>query len=162
MTYQLPSLKTYLIGLLALTIIALAASTVLPVFGVENKDIYFAIIASLLIGHLVGTTLDASSAQEKPAKSKPATGGVKTIYVGNLSFNTSKHDLYNLFKQYGYVHSSRVMFDRVTRKSRGFGFVEMNADAAEAAIRELDGMDFSGRSIRVNEATNQTPQMRQY
>ncbi|MDH5326693.1 MAG: RNA-binding protein [Gammaproteobacteria bacterium] len=94
---------------------------------------------------------------------RPSDGlqeNVKTIYVGNLSFNANRHDLTNLFKPYGAVHSSRIMIDRATRKSRGFGFVEMSATNADAAIAALDGIDFSGRNIRVNEATQQTPHHR--
>jgi hypothetical protein len=163
MTYQLPTLKTYLAGLLVLTIIALTATMMLPTFGIENSTIYFFIIASLLVGHLVGTAInERPSHRNGRATAQRHNNRVKTVYVGNLSFETSKHDLYNLFRKYGKVHSSRVMFDRVTRKSRGFGFVEMNSDAADEAIADLDGVDFSGRNIRVNEATNQTPQVRNY
>jgi RNA recognition motif-containing protein len=76
----------------------------------------------------------------------------KRIYVGNLPFNTTDADLEELFARHGNVVSARVITDRETGRSRGFGFVEMEADAAEEAIRVLDGKDFGGRPLRVNEA----------
>ena len=158
MKYQLPSLKTYMFGLLVLTALAILATMLLPTLGVDNKNVVIAVMAGLLIGHFVGTSITAAPSAQRV--SSPSTGSdIKTIYVGNLSFHTSKYDLYNLFKQYGKVHSSRIKFDKMTRKSRGFGFVEMNSVDAEKAIQALDGTDFSGRNIRVNEASNQAPYM---
>jgi RNA recognition motif-containing protein len=156
MKYQLPSLKTYMVGLLVLIGITIIVSVLLPTIGIDNKNVVLAVMAGLIIGHFVGTSLTASPSAGVASKS-PASADIKTIYVGNLAFHTSKYDLYNLFKRYGKVHSSRIMFDKVTKKSRGFGFVEMNSKDAEAAIGALDGVDFSGRNIRVNEANNQSP-----
>lgn len=79
----------------------------------------------------------------------------KKIYVGNLSWNTSDNDLHNHFAQYGEVISTRIITDRDTNRSKGFGFIEMEDDsAAEAAISALNGSDLDGRNIRVNEAEN--------
>ena len=75
----------------------------------------------------------------------------KNLYVGNLPFGTTTDDLRDLFAQYGNVKSAQVVMDRETGRSRGFGFVEMN-DGAEAAIDALNGKDFQGRSLAVNEA----------
>jgi hypothetical protein len=160
MKYQLPSLKTYMVGLLVLIGITMVASILLPTLGIENKNVVLAIMAGLVIGHFVGTSLTAAPVKSVATKS-PASADIKTLYVGNLAFHTSKYDLYSLFKQYGKVHSSRIMFDKMTKKSRGFGFVEMNSKDAKAAIEALDGMEFSGRSIKVNEANNQSPFMHQ-
>ena len=75
------------------------------------------------------------------------------IFVGNLSFNTSDDDLRDAFAPYGEVASAQVITDRETRRSRGFGFVEMlDNDAAQQAIRSLNGSDFQGRALNVNEA----------
>ena len=75
------------------------------------------------------------------------------IYVGNLPFSTTGADLEEAFSQYGQVDSAAVISDRETGRSRGFGFVEMgNDDEARRAIEELDGTDFGGRDLRVNEA----------
>ena len=147
-----------MLGLLVLIGITIIASMLLPSLGIDNKNVVLAVMAGLVIGHFVGTSLTAVPTKGAVTKS-PNSSEIKTIYVGNLAFHTSKYDLYNLFKQYGKVHSSRIMFDKVTKKSRGFGFVEMNAKDAEVAIESLDGKDFSGRSLRVNEASNQAPFM---
>jgi RNA recognition motif-containing protein len=77
----------------------------------------------------------------------------KNIYVGNLDYDVSDDDLHQLFSQYGQVSSASVIMDRMTGQSRGFGFVEM-ADDGEAAqaIEELNGKEYSGRNLTVNEA----------
>ena len=75
------------------------------------------------------------------------------IYVGNLPYNCSDDDLGALFEQYGAVSSAKVILDRETQRSRGFGFVEMaNDDEGREAIGQLDGFDMSGRTLTVNEA----------
>ena len=75
------------------------------------------------------------------------------IYVSNLSFNVQDEDLKEFFAPYGEVTSSKIINDRETGRSRGFGFVEMTDDAAaKKAIAELDGGDVEGRTIKVMEA----------
>jgi RNA recognition motif-containing protein len=77
----------------------------------------------------------------------------KKLYVGNLSYNTTEDGLRNLFSQYGTVASAKIIFDRDTGNSKGFGFVEMGTDEeAAAAIAGTNARDFEGRQIRVNEA----------
>ena len=80
------------------------------------------------------------------------------LYVGNLSFSTNDSDLSNLFAQAGTVESARVVTDRDTGQSRGFGFVEMaDRTDGEAAITQLNGQEVNGRAIKVNEAKPQEP-----
>lgn len=75
------------------------------------------------------------------------------IYVGNLSFNTTEQDLGDHFDQFGEVSSARIVTDRETGRSRGFGFIEMTSDAAgQEAINQLNGQEFMERSLTVNEA----------
>ena len=75
------------------------------------------------------------------------------LYVGNLSFQTSSHELEELFAGIGTVESATVVEDRETGRSRGFGFVEMSSqEEGEKAIAELNGQEISGREIKVNEA----------
>ena len=75
------------------------------------------------------------------------------IYVSNLSFNVTDDDLQGFFSDYGEVSSAKVITDKFTGKSRGFGFVEMpDNEAAKKAISELDGGVVEGRSIKVTEA----------
>jgi len=82
---------------------------------------------------------------------------MKKIYVGNLPWSVDDSELEQLFSPLGQVHSARVISDRETGRSRGFGFVEMDDSAASQAIEELNGTEISGRRLRVNEA-NDRPQ----
>ncbi len=75
------------------------------------------------------------------------------IYVSNLSFAVQDEDLREFFAEYGEVTSAKIITDKFTRRSRGFGFVEMPDDAAaEKAIKELDGGMVDGRAIKVTVA----------
>jgi RNA recognition motif-containing protein len=75
------------------------------------------------------------------------------IYVANLNFDMQEGDLKNFFTPYGEVSSAKIIMDKVTERSRGFGFVEMADDeAAKKAIAELNGSMVDGRPIKVNEA----------
>ncbi len=75
------------------------------------------------------------------------------IYVGNLPYSTSDDDLRSLFAAYGEVASARVVMDRATGQSKGFGFVEMpDRSQAQQAIDALNGYDSDGRKLRVNES----------
>ncbi|MGI5901553.1 MAG: RNA recognition motif domain-containing protein [Desulfitobacteriia bacterium] len=76
----------------------------------------------------------------------------KTLYVGNLPWSTSSEELTEHFSQYGNVISSRIITDRETGRSRGFGFVEVASEDAERLTEALNGTDFNGRSLTVNEA----------
>lgn len=75
------------------------------------------------------------------------------LYVGNLNYRTEQESLRSLFTQYGEVVSATILSDRDTGRSRGFGFVEMaDGDSATAAIQGLNGTEFEGRTLKVNEA----------
>jgi RNA recognition motif-containing protein len=77
----------------------------------------------------------------------------KKIYVGNLSYTTNEAGLNDLFQAHGKVVSAKIIMDRDTGKSKGFGFVEMDTDdEAKAAINALNGADLDGRQIKVNES----------
>jgi RNA recognition motif-containing protein len=83
------------------------------------------------------------------------------IYVGNLPKSTTDSELMTLFKQYGTVEQARIINDRETGESRGFGFVEMaKNEEAEAAMEALNGLDLKGRTLVVNEARERTPRRR--
>jgi cold-inducible RNA-binding protein len=73
------------------------------------------------------------------------------LYVGNLAFTTTTEDLQKLFGDYGTVSRAQVTTDRESGRSRGFGFVEMS-DGAEGAVQALNGAQFQGRTLTVNEA----------
>jgi len=77
---------------------------------------------------------------------------MKKLYVGNLPFSATDDEVTEMFGQHGTVHSVALINDRETGRPRGFGFVEMDDDAATAAIQALDGQEMGGRALRVNEA----------
>lgn len=88
-----------------------------------------------------------------PVRNYRKESTLKNIFVGNLSFNTSEEELRKLFEAYGQVDRVSILTDRETGRSRGFGFVEMtNAEEGEKAIAGLNGSQFGGRTINVNEA----------
>ena len=75
------------------------------------------------------------------------------VYVGNLSYDLSEEDLKTAFEEYGEVTSAKIISDRYSGRSKGFGFVEMSSDdEAKAAIEGLSGKELAGRAIVVNEA----------
>jgi RNA recognition motif-containing protein len=83
----------------------------------------------------------------------------KKLYVGNLSFETTGADLETAFGQYGSVRQAQVVTDRDTGRSRGFAFVEMS-DGGDDAIAKMNGAQFQGRTLTVNEAKPRTDRPR--
>ena len=80
------------------------------------------------------------------------------LYVGNLAYSVRDQDLQDAFSEYGAVSSAKVMMDRETGRSKGFGFVEMGSDAeAQAAIQGVHGQNYGGRDLVVNEARPMEP-----
>ena len=80
------------------------------------------------------------------------------IYVANIPWKASEEELKNLFAEYGEVTSAKIVTDKFTQRSRGFGFIEMKDDAAGSkAINELNGADFMGKNLVVNEARPREP-----
>ncbi|MCH7548981.1 MAG: RNA-binding protein [Candidatus Krumholzibacteriota bacterium] len=78
----------------------------------------------------------------------------KKIFVGNLPFTATREEISDLFSAHGEVHEINLINDRETGRPRGFGFVEMDEKGALAAMEALDGKDFGGRDLRVNEAND--------
>ncbi len=94
------------------------------------------------------------------SKVAPAFGGImgKKLYVGNLPFSVNDESLRSHFSKIGAVDSAKVITDRDTGRSKGFGFVEMSSDNdAQTAISQLDGSAFEGRNMTVNEAKPMEP-----
>ncbi|MGB5542160.1 MAG: RNA-binding protein [Gammaproteobacteria bacterium] len=83
------------------------------------------------------------------------------IYVGNLQYSTTDADLQAMFQEFGSVQSAKVIIDRETQRSKGFGFVEMaSSDEGNKAIEALNGNEVGGRQMRVNEARPRTDNFR--
>ena len=82
----------------------------------------------------------------------------KKLYVGNLPFSVTEDSLIDKFSECGTVDSGKLIIDRDSGRSKGFGFVEMSSDSeAQDAIEKFDGQDFEGRAIKVNEAKPMEP-----
>jgi len=79
------------------------------------------------------------------------------IYVGNLPYRATEDEISELFAEYGEVHTVNLITDRDTGRARGFGFVEMEKEGGNAAISALDGKDFQGRNLKINEARPREP-----
>ncbi len=84
------------------------------------------------------------------------------LYVGNLSWGVDDDSLKSFFQKYGEVSDARVVTDRETGRSRGFGFVEMPDEAAKKAIAEGDGLELDGRALKINEAKPREERPRRY
>ncbi len=159
MTFRAPSLSTYFISL---TIAGIIGGLIWFAIG-NTTNTLLLLMTGLIIGHFFGSFFINGEQPERPTaktSSTPAngTGGeIKSIYVGNVAFSAPREDLQALFETHGKVISVRLMTDRVTRRPRGYGFVEMEGQAADAAIAALDGMEFFGRNLRVNEAKQRAP-----
>ena len=80
-----------------------------------------------------------------------------SIYVGNLPYSASEEEVRDLFAEYGTVHSVKLIIDRESGRPRGFGFVEMDRDDARNAIKQVNGNEMGGRTLRVNEAHERPP-----
>ncbi len=85
-----------------------------------------------------------------------------TIFVGNLPFSASEEEVGELFAPFGEVQAVRLITDRETGRPRGFGFVEMEQDGAQAAIEALNGSEMGGRTLRINEAEERKPRRRSW
>ncbi|MBX3043106.1 MAG: RNA-binding protein [Candidatus Kapabacteria bacterium] len=79
------------------------------------------------------------------------------IYVGNLPYATTGQELNEIFSEYGEVASAKIIMDRESGRSKGFGFVEMSDDSANKAIEDLNGAEYYGKQLTVNEARERKP-----
>jgi len=144
MKFEFPSpgylVKTVIIALL----LAILGFVLYPYLDMENLATQRLFSYALLAGAVSGSLITAVGIK------LPGENRTESIFVGNLAFKMPPNALRELFEQYGQVHGVRLMTDRVTRKPRGFGFVEMNRKQARAAIRALDGTEFFGRQLKVN------------
>ena len=122
-----------------------------PLSGLDEAAGHEGFIAGISGGAFLGSIL--SSLRFRAPNRKSAEP--KTVFVGNLPFKATQNEIEKLFSRYGQVHSVRLMTDR-GRRPRGFGFVEMDSPAAEAAIRALDGASLGGRELKVNEGRKRT------
>lgn len=82
----------------------------------------------------------------------------KTLYVGNIPWSVTEQQMHDFFAQHGEVLDCRIITERATGRSRGYGFIEVNEDEAEAIIEKTNGLEMEGRRLVVNEAKPREPQ----
>lgn len=108
-------------------------------------------IASLLSGLLAHLRLPMKASGHASSHTV-GSGETTTLFVGNLAFRTTPDELQALFSPFGPIQSVRIMKDRMTRRPRGFAFVELSSRQAGKAIRKLHDSEFNGRKLKVNES----------
>lgn len=144
MKFEFPTLKTLLKIVIVTLILTVIAYFVFPLIAVGQMSAQRLFAYGVFAGALLGAIVSASRVY------LASSAKIESIFVGNLAFKASATDLRKLFEEYGDVHAVRLMTDRVTRRPRGFGFVEMKRKDALAAIKALDGAEFYGRELKVN------------
>lgn len=151
MKFEFPVLvyvfKTVIIALL----LAILGFVLFPYLGLENLPVRYVFSTAVLAGAIIGSLVSSVNIN------LPREIRTESIFIGNLPFKMTSNAVRKLFEQYGKVHTIRLMTDRVTRKPRGFGFIEMNRRDAMAAIRALNGTELHGRQIKVNLANERKP-----
>lgn len=159
MSLKTPSASTLLKIALITAVLSLAAYLLFPVLSLSQGASGFSLGTALgaFLGSLL-LSLFGSSASAPKARADNTPGETQSIFVGNLAFKASRDELRDLFARYGTVHSVRIMTDRATRRPRGFGFVEMSVGDAKRAIKALDGQEFHGRAMRVNQGNERRPE----
>ena len=152
MKLELPSFG-YLVKTVSIALVlAILGFLLYPSLAPETLSTQYLFSYAILAGAICGALMSAVGIK------LPGDNRTESIFVGNLAFKMPPHALRDLFAHYGQVHDVRLMTDRVTRKPRGFGFVEMNRKQARVAIRALDGTEFYGRELKVNIANERKPQ----
>jgi hypothetical protein len=137
--------KSLVVGIL----LAVIGYFLLPALGLADSISLNQLVLTLAFGAVLGGVL--SNIQFSATAPSAESGEKQTVFVGNLAFKATQEELQQLFAPYGTVHSVRIMKDRATRRPRGFAFIEMDANHAPKAIKALDGKEFLGRTLRVNE-----------
>lgn len=154
MTIKLPSYKQYLSGLIATLVVFAVLYFLIEGLQILAIDPLPALLIGLVIGQIIGAAFNGTP--DNAVQTENSSGVTQTIYVGNLPFKTTRFELSELFLPFGRVHSARIMIDKVTRKPRGYGFVEMDKKNALKAINKLNGSSFVGRNIKVSEANERS------
>lgn len=153
-----PSFTTLITSLLSALLLAVVGYFLFPLLGLGETNAHKLFTLTLAVGALLGGLLSAVRFTVRSGTAAVDSGEKKTIFVGNLAFKASPDELTALFAKYGTVHSVRIMKDRATRRPRGFAFIEMDGRGAAKAIKGLDGVDYLGRNLRVNEGAERKEQ----
>lgn len=119
------------------------------------------IAAFVFISAFLAPLISSSSDSAQTSISSDSKSDIKTLYVGNLPYRANEAAVRELFANYGHVESVRLMKDKHTGKRRGFGFVEMPANALEKAIKALNDAEFQQRTLKVREAKERPERVEQ-
>ncbi len=148
--------------IIAALLAALAAVVTAFITGSWDSTLITSVTLSTFLGGLLTPYLaNALTTRNKRTASKPrkekaspssSLEEARTLYVGNLPFKTDEETINDLFSQYGQVQAVRLVKDRRTGRKKGYGFVEMDANAADAALAHLNDSEFEGRTIKVRAA----------
>ena len=142
-------IKLISISLLLTLVMFFIGMQLSPIFLQETQAITMPFAWSMGIGTLIGALATGIFLLIKPYYMPIRK---QTLFVGNLAFKASDRELRRLFSEYGEVFSIRLMTDKVTRKPRGYGFIEMDQKGAELALEQLNEEEFMGRELRVSHA----------
>ena len=134
-------------------VLAIIGYFLFPALGLADGASLTQLVLALAFGAVLGGVIAGIEFKPK-AVGAAESGDKQTVFVGNLAFKATQEELEQLFAPYGHVHSVRIMKDRATRRPRGFAFIEMDAGQATKAIKALDGKEFLGRTLRVNEGAD--------
>ncbi len=156
-----PSISQVILSVVIAAILGAIAHLTFNMLGWSAMDRQQLFTNGIALGAFIGLLIAAVSGllqrvgnADQAAKER---GKRKTIFVGNLAFKVDSEQLRELFAHYGKVHTVRIMSDRITRRPRGFAFVEMNEKPSVRAIKALNGKEFMGRELRVNEGNERRP-----
>jgi len=139
--------------LAAAVLLALAGYAAGTALDLSAMPVASVLAVGLLLGCIIGGALVALAPKPSVRAASTADSGENgNIYVGNLPFNAGEDDVRNIFSPYGEVIDIRLVQDRRSKRFKGYGFVEMSAAGAKTAIENLDGTDYAGRTLRINEA----------
>ena len=146
-----PTFNQTLISLVIAIVIGVLGYLLFGTMGMDEMQPKLIFVNAITLGAFLGALLSPMFGKSTSTTSVSEDANPKTIFIGNLAFKANTEQLRELFGEYGNVQSVRIMTDRVTRRPRGFAFVEMDEKAADKAIKELNGIEFLGRQLRVNE-----------
>jgi len=146
---KFPAFAQFIKSIVAAIVLAIIGYFLFPALGLGDGATLTSLVFTLAFGVLLGGIL--TNIEFGGGTPAAESGEKQTIFVGNLAFKASQDELEQLFAPYGKVHSVRIMKDRATRRPRGFAFIEMDANHAPKAIQALNGKEFLGRTLRVNE-----------
>ena len=138
-------------GFIFAAVLALVGFFVAPALGLSHDvPVGSLVAAGLFIGYLVGALVTSRGAGSESSSSKTEQSNV--LYVGNIPFKAREEEVQRLFEAYGTVVSVRLVRGGPSRRPKGYGFVEMSSAGDVKAALVLNGEDFAGRKLRVNEA----------